>query len=287
MKFIFTIALLILSLGSYAGDSLFQGTWQGVIIKAGQKIDQGTVLYVDFDLVDGVLSATMREETYNSEYYAVKLTKGTQESDGLKYNQIAVVKKNQSSRSKWCRTNGELTYNEETGYLTGTFKSKECKQFIGKIILYRIDFEISKVEESHSSQLWFSKFISDYNQGFNAPAIRQLEKDNFAFEPIYFDFAKSKIRDEHKEFLDALIKIVKGESDLRVKVTGNTDAEGTEDYNVGLSKERAEAIVRYFVKQGLNADRLDFDFKGETNPAATNETSEGRQRNRRVDFEFI
>ena len=94
MKFIFTIALLILSLGSYAGDSLFQGTWQGVIIKAGQKIDQGTVLYVDFDLVDGVLSATMREETYNSEYYAVKLTKGTQESDVLKYNQIAVTKKN-------------------------------------------------------------------------------------------------------------------------------------------------------------------------------------------------
>lgn len=84
-----------------------------------------------------------------------------------------------------------------------------------------------------------------------------------------------------------MIQIVKGHSDLRVQVTGHTDAEGTNGYNDILSKKRAEAIIKYFVDNGLSEDRLKFDFKGENNPAATNDTAEGRQKNRRVDFEFI
>ena len=48
-----------------------------------------------------------------------------------------------------------------------------------------------------------------------------------------------------------------------------------------------ETIINYFVERGLSADRLEFDFKGEKNPADRNSTPEGRQRNRRVDFQFI
>lgn len=287
MKLICTIAILAISLVGFAGISLFQGTWQGVIIKAGQSIEQGTILYADFKLKDGVLSGSMREETYEKEYFALKIIKGNQVDDILNFEQIVVSKKNQTSKMKWCRISGELTYNEENGYLTGTFKSNECKQFMGEIILYKSDFEISKENESQGSQMWFSQFTRDYKDGLNAPAIRKIERDNFIFQPIYFDFDKAFIREEHYQFLNAMIKIVKGHSDLRVKVTGNTDSEGSDGYNVELSKKRAESIVQYFVDHGLSKDRLEFDFKGETNPAAPNATSEGRQRNRRVDFEFI
>jgi outer membrane protein OmpA-like peptidoglycan-associated protein len=229
----------------------------------------------------------MREETYETEYFALKLIKGTQESGALSFDQIAITKNKKTSKIKWCRTKGTLEYNETTGYLTGEFKSDDCKRLMGKIILYRSDFKMSKEDESHLTHIWFSQFIKDYNAGLSAPAIRKIERDNFVFEPIFFDFDKADIRLEHNEFLDAMIKIVKGHTDLRVKVTGHTDAEGTNGYNVGLSKRRAEAIVQYFVDQGLSADRLEFEFHGETKPAASNETSEGRQRNRRVDFEFI
>jgi len=287
MRFIYLIAFTLFSFQSFANDTVFQGTWQGVIVKAGQSIDQGTVLYADFKLVDGVLTGNMREELYDTDVFALKIIEGTQEAGTLKYNQIVVSKKSQSSRAKWCRTKGELTYNETTGYMTGDFLSSDCKRLAGKIILFKADFELSTVEESHSSHLWFNQFRKDYKAGLNAPAIRKIERDNFVFEPIFFDFDKSEIRQEHDDFLNAMIKIVKGHSDIRIMVTGHTDAIGTDGYNVGLSKRRTESIIEYFVKHGINADRLEFDFKGETNPAATNDTSEGRQRNRRVDFKFI
>ena len=287
MKIIASITFLLVSLMSFASDLTFNGTWQGVFMETGQSMESASIVYVDFVLDDGVLKGSMREELFETEYFALTVLSGTQESNILKYKQIAVGKNEKSSRMKWCRKFGELSYNSENGYLSGTFKSLDCKHLSGKLILYKADFELSREKESHASHIWFEQFIKDYKDGLSAPAIRKIERDNFVFEPIFFDFDKFNIRDEHNDFLDAMIKIVKGHSDLRVKVTGHTDAEGTDGYNDILSKERSKAIIQYFVDHGLEKERLEFDFKGESNPAATNDTSDGRQRNRRVDFKFI
>ena len=136
MKITAFIALVLYSFTSIADDSTFQGTWQGVIIKSGQTIDKGTLVYAEFKLSDGVLSGNMREELFETDNYGLKLINGTQEAGVLKFDQIAVAKKKKTSRTKWCRTFGELTYNKTNGYLTGTFKSTDCKRLMGKIILY-------------------------------------------------------------------------------------------------------------------------------------------------------
>lgn len=182
---------------------------------------------------------------------------------------------------------GDLTYNAETGYLSGNYNSIDCKRVSGTIILYKSDGKLEESEESPMSQIWFEPFMKDYKEGLSAPKIRDLERKNFKFEPVFFDYDKSEIRTEHHEFLDGMIKVVKGHSDLRVKVVGHTDSDGSDSYNDELSKRRAEAIIQYFVEHGLKADRLEFDFKGERNPASSNATSEGKQLNRRVDFSFI
>jgi len=284
LLFLFFCSFSLFSLGS---DTDFKGTWQGVIIRAGQTMDQGTLLYVDFEITDGVLSGYMREENYATEYYAVKQIKGKREENILKFEQTVIENDKTAFRSKWCMYKGEFKYDDKKGYLMGEFSSTDCGRMMGSIILFRDDFEISKGDQSHATHSWFKSFVKDYEDGLSAPLIRKKERENFVFEPIFFDFDKSEIRDEHKEFLDRLIKVVKGHSDLRVKVTGHTDSEGSNGYNDGLSQRRAQAIINYFVANGLSADRLKFDFKGETDPAATNDTPEGRQRNRRVDFEFI
>ena len=84
-----------------------------------------------------------------------------------------------------------------------------------------------------------------------------------------------------------IIKIIKSHSDLRIQVTGHTDSDGTNTYNKHLSKRRAESIIKYFTKRGLRRDRIVIDFKGEREPAETNKTKDGKQKNRRVDFRFI
>ncbi|MCR9174004.1 MAG: OmpA family protein [bacterium] len=276
-----------ISVTIYAAKSDFQGTWQGVIMRAGQSMDEGSVVYVDFQITDGKLSGYMREETYDTEYYAIKQIKGQQEGDILSFEQTVIQDDHSAFRSKWCMLEGEFEYDPIKGYMKGSFSSTDCGRVRGDIILYKKDFEISTNAQSHSTHSWFAGFVRDYNDGLSAPLIRIKERENFVFEPIFFDFDKAEIREEHKDFLDRLIKVVKGHSDLRVQVTGHTDSEGSNGYNDDLSKRRAEAIIQYFVENGLSKDRLKFDFKGENDPADTNDTAEGRQRNRRVDFEFI
>jgi outer membrane protein OmpA-like peptidoglycan-associated protein len=84
-----------------------------------------------------------------------------------------------------------------------------------------------------------------------------------------------------------IIKITKSHSDLRIQVTGHTDSDGSNTYNKKLSKRRAESIIKFFTKRGLRRDRIVIDFKGESEPIETNQTKDGKRKNRRVDFTFI
>ena len=279
LLFIFTCPLL------HAVD--FQGTWQGIMIRKGTSIEKGALFYLEIDGNTGETTGLSREELYESSDYSIKKLDVSIDGKKIIFKQLVEVKSNKSSRSKWCRVHAELTYNPKTGYLEGDYVALDCRRVMGKLILYRNQYDFSKEADPNVSQTWFQQFVKDYNDGLNAPEIRKIERDNFVFEPIYFDYDESIIRPEHYDFLNRMIKIVKGHSDLRVKVTGHTDADGSLKYNDALSERRANAIIEYFVKAGLKADRLEIDFKGERNPVDTNTTKEGKQRNRRVDFEFI
>ena len=287
MRLIFSTILILFSSLIHADPIDMNGTWQGVIIPAGQKIKDGTLLYAEFKIVNGKLTGSMRDEVYETDYYAVKLIEGDIKNETLNFKQIVVEKSKKTSSNKWCRLNGSLTYNPNNGYLTGKYTSSDCKRATGEIILYKADFEFVNSENMTLSHIWFDQFVKDYNDGLSAPVIRELERKNFVFEPIYFDYDKFEIRPEHEEFLNRMIKVVKGHSDLRVLVTGHTDSDGSDQYNDILSQNRAKAIIAYFESHGLNKDRLEFDFKGEKSPIDTNNTPEGKQRNRRVDFKFI
>jgi outer membrane protein OmpA-like peptidoglycan-associated protein len=84
-----------------------------------------------------------------------------------------------------------------------------------------------------------------------------------------------------------MIRMVKSHSDLRILITGHTDADGSDTYNITLSKRRAASLERFFEANGLPKSRVEIDFKGENEPVDRNDTSEGKQNNRRVDFRFI
>jgi len=66
-------------------------------------------------------------------------------------------------------------------------------------------------------------------------------------------------------------------------VVGHTDSKGTSEYNMGLSDRRAAAVVNYLVSQGVDRGRLRLTARGEGEPIASNDTEDGRQKNRRVE----
>ena len=87
--------------------------------------------------------------------------------------------------------------------------------------------------------------------------------------------------------LDEAAETLKANPSLTVNVNGYCDAIGRLEYNLKLSEERANAVVDYLVKQGIQTSQLVPHGYGKTNFVATNDTDEGRAQNRRVELEPI
>ena len=102
-----------------------------------------------------------------------------------------------------------------------------------------------------------------------------------------FDFDKSVVKAQYYPFLDELIPVLNNNPGLRVEVQGHTDSVGTDAYNQRLSERRAKAVVAYLTKKGVHASRLTAIGFGEKNPAYSNDTSEERSKNRRVELNPI
>ncbi len=101
---------------------------------------------------------------------------------------------------------------------------------------------------------------------------------------IEFDFDKSEVRPEYQERLKEAAEFIEQYPETKFLIAGHTDSIGTDQYNLGLSKRRAAAVKKYLVEKfGIAAHLLYPRGYGESQPVATNDTEEGRQRNRRVE----
>ncbi|MFP4639140.1 MAG: OmpA family protein [Guyparkeria sp.] len=101
----------------------------------------------------------------------------------------------------------------------------------------------------------------------------------------YFDFDKSNLKPEGKETLDELVSDMGDLNSIaEVEVIGHTDSIGTEEYNQGLSERRAATVKDYLTSKDIPADVINTEGRGELEPVATNETREGRAKNRRVEI---
>ncbi len=283
MRSIVLVAFLLLTQLVF---SQLKGNWQGLLIRDGQKIEQASIIYLEFTGAADFCART-REEIPGKDGFVVKKLKGQITGNHAEIKQTVVEKKKDVSGNRWCNMEFVLDYIDSTGYLQGKFTSVECRGVSGKVVLYRTKEAVTVNPTVVALQSWRPIFVDDLKKGRKAPEIRDKERKNFVFQPIYFDFDKTEIKDEYKPYLNNMVKVVLGHSDLRIKVTGHTDAVGSDIYNVDLSQRRAQAIIDYFVSQGLARDRIQIEFKGEKDPIADNETEAGKQLNRRVDFSFI
>lgn len=101
---------------------------------------------------------------------------------------------------------------------------------------------------------------------------------------IYFDYDKFELKPAEKEDLNQLGKFLKDNPQAFVVLQGFTDNRGTPEYNMRLSRERAEAVADYLIKNfKLDSSRVVAMWYGEANPVASNDTPEGRAKNRRVE----
>lgn len=102
---------------------------------------------------------------------------------------------------------------------------------------------------------------------------------------IFFDTGKAEVKPESKPALDEIAKLLKQDPALRLKVVGHTDMVGSQEANLKLSEARGEAVAQALVSQyGIQPTRLKGHGVGALAPVATNDTEEGRAKNRRVEL---
>ncbi len=104
---------------------------------------------------------------------------------------------------------------------------------------------------------------------------------------ILFDVNKVELRQEAKTNINKLAVILNKYPDTDVLIEGHTDSTGPEEYNLDLSRKRAQSVANHIAYQQVDATRFTIMGYGESQPIASNDTQEGRQQNRRVELAIM
>ncbi len=116
----------------------------------------------------------------------------------------------------------------------------------------------------------------------NADSIRLIMPGNITFKTDSAD-----INSSFYSVLNSVAKVLNKYSNSTVMVSGHTDSTGSAEYNLNLSRERAQSVASYLQGQGIKASRFEVLGLGSSNPIASNETATGRAQNRRVEIKII
>ncbi len=130
-----------------------------------------------------------------------------------------------------------------------------------------------------------------YSEGYQEVTLNiELKKvsvgSKIILRNIFFDFDKATLKKESTAELEKLLDILYKVPSMKIEISGHTDNKGSADYNKKLSERRAKAVVDYLLAKGIAADRLRYAGYGMERPLVSNDGEEGRQLNRRTEFEI-
>jgi len=114
-----------------------------------------------------------------------------------------------------------------------------------------------------------------------------VEKPNFNFKNVLFEFNSSVLKTESYSVLDNIVREMRKDTSAKFIINGHSSVEGTAEYNQSLSEDRANAVMQYIVNAGVPSENLSARGFGATKQVAPNDTENGREQNRRVEISVI
>ena len=162
--------------------------------------------------------------------------------------------------------------------------------------LYKVKFAEGKnygVEVVVKDYLFYLDVVDLTKASADEPMVVDFRLDKIkvgtkvVLENIYFETSKSTLKTDSYEQLNQVIKFLENNETIRLEISGHTDNTGSLKVNTRISKERAKAVVDYIVSQGINSSRLESKGYAFTQPISPNDTEEGREKNRRVEFKVL
>ncbi|WP_419214027.1 OmpA family protein [Maribacter sp. X9] len=119
-------------------------------------------------------------------------------------------------------------------------------------------------------------------------AITDFELDSIhVFKDVLFNFNTSKLKRSNQKELQEVVLFLEKNPSIQIKISGHTDAIGSNNFNQKLSLNRAKTVAAYFMQNGISERRIQYEGFGSERPVATNKTKAGRLLNRRVEFVLV
>jgi OOP family OmpA-OmpF porin len=205
----------------------------------------------------------------------------------------------------------------KSNYVKGTVKDKKTsKELKARIELF--DIEKNQIVSLVDSDSISGEYLMVLTQGseyalyvnkkgylfqslnFNYSAVTDFEPliINIELDPalkgsvsvlknIFFDVDKYDLKDKSITELEKIVRFLTENQQIRVEISGHTDNTGNNEYNQQLSEKRAKSVYSYILTKGIDPKRLTWVGYGSTKPITPNDTEEGRQRNRRIEFSVL
>jgi outer membrane protein OmpA-like peptidoglycan-associated protein len=114
--------------------------------------------------------------------------------------------------------------------------------------------------------------------------IRVSADQLFILDEVLFELNSATLNKNFTFKLDSLIKLLEAHPELKAHISGHTDNSGSEVYNLKLSKARAQSVANHLKKKSISADRISAEGFGNLKPIASNQSKEGKRKNRRVEI---
>ncbi len=148
-----------------------------------------------------------------------------------------------------------------------------------------IDGYVGKAQNLDLSKLGNGGYLELNDRDLLVTKIEEGAK--VALNNVFFETAKATLQTESFPELNRVVELMNKQKAMIVEIDGHTDSDGTDEANQKLSQDRAESVRTYLLSKGIPENRVVAKGFGESRPVASNDTPEGKQQNRRVEFVIL
>lgn len=275
------------------------GTWKGIFSQPGNNQFDNFAYWAKFEITGNTVHGYARIEIPRSSAYGILRLEGNLTETTLSFSEVGVIRENNPTGLDWCKKFAKLSYDPNQQALRGPWYADNCKEN-GEMLLSPSEEEFNFYNRQSSDNISLNELMSMLKKKQNKDAslvantsggsteIETLVNRKIELDPISFETASATITGASQQYLrQNLVPVLKAAPDLRIRVSGHTDATGNAAVNLQLSINRAQAVVNFLVASGISPNQLSSEGFGEAQPIAPNTTPEGRQKNRRVEIEII
>lgn len=280
----FYIVFFLTILHPIAAQYTLSGQWVGILVEPNNNFKSGISVLLEIDAVQKSIVGVFRlEKDANWLQYEVSGKYLKKESFTLQSQKEITLKKGQLSSLPF---QIQFNYYDSLDLAVGLFSCSGSPYDGHTLYLEKTKHTYSLENKVIFNEAFVSKCLHDRSLGLASQVKRDNEIASFNFQPIFFAYDSYVIDNQYKRYLQQLVRVVNSHSDLRIEIVGNTDGDGSDEYNLNLSKNRAKAVQQFLEQNGISKTRISILFEGEKNPVDRNDTKEGKQRNRRVEIRF-